>query len=212
MMLPTHIISTAATTTLLMNHWGVHSQWMFALGFLAGGLPDLDLLYYMAFKKRKNSIFGSDSVNHRQTFMHAPLFYLAIFFPLLLISQLIHSVELYQVVVLLSVGVFSHILMDMVWVGGVPLLWPFDLSMHGFFIKSSQKMLAQYVKKHGNDWMAFYMHHPLFYFEIFYVAFMFIIGYVSHNIVLGSVLFFLIPSMLVQLKQRKIKRELSGAM
>ena len=211
MMLPTHFVTTAATTAYFLNRWNTNNKWLFALGFIAGGIPDLDLLYYMAFKKKKNTIFTADAVNHRQTFMHAPLFYLAILLPLLLISLLGHFTLLYQIVVLLSVGVFSHILLDMVWVGGVPLLWPFHKGMQGFFIKSSQKMLAKYIKAHGNDWMAFYMHHPLFYFELMFLGFMLVTNYVPANIVIISIAAFLLPSMAVQLKQRKIKRELSEA-
>lgn len=211
MMLPTHIVTTAATTAYFLNRWNTQNKWLYIVGFLAGAIPDFDLLYYMAFKKKKNTIFTADAVNHRQTFMHAPLFYLAILLPLLLVALVGHFTLLYQVVVLLSVGVFSHILLDMVWVGGVPLLWPFHKGLQGFFIQSSQRMLARYIKKHGNDWMSFYMRHPLFYFELCFLAFIYITEIVPGDIVLLSIAIFLFPSLLIQAKQRKIKRELSEA-
>ncbi|MBI4835976.1 MAG: metal-dependent hydrolase [Candidatus Abawacabacteria bacterium] len=213
MMFPTHVVTTAATTAYFLNRWNVsNNKWLFALGFVAGALPDFDLLYYMLFKKRKNTIFTADAVNHRQTFMHAPLFYLAILIPLLLISLLTGSVLLYQVVVLVSIGVFSHIIMDMVWVGGVPLLWPFDISMRGFFLKHSRRQLAQYVKKQGNDWMAFYLHHPLFYCEMAFLTIMMVGNFVPASLVIGSSAFFGIPALAVKLKQRKLKRQFVEAM
>lgn len=211
MMLPTHIVTTAATTAYLLNRWNVNNKWLYALGFVAGAIPDFDLLYYMAFKKRKNTIFTADAVNHRQTIMHAPLFYMAVLLPLSAIAYFGHITLLYQIVVLLSVGVFSHILMDMVWVGGVPLLWPFHKDMHGFFLKSSQRMMQRYMKAHGNDWMGFYMHHPLFYMEGVFLLFMLMNNYVPQNIVLGSIAAMAIPSLIIQAKQRKLKRELSEA-
>ncbi len=211
MMLPTHIVTTAATTAYFLNRWNTNNKWLFALGFIAGAIPDFDLLYYMAFKKRKNTIFTADAVNHRQTIMHAPLFYMAVLMPLLALAHFGQFTLLYQITVLLSVGVFSHILMDMVWVGGVPLLFPFQKGLHGFFIKSSQRMMNRYMKKHGNDWMAFYMHHPLFYFESAYLLFMLATNYVPTNIVLGSIAAMAIPSLVIQAKQKKIKKELIEA-
>ncbi len=199
-MFPTHVVTTAATTAFFLNKWGTSNKWLFALGFLAGALPDLDLLYYIFYRKKKP--FGKDAVTHRQTFLHAPLFYIALFTPLFILAALFQITLLYQILVLLSVGVFSHILMDMVLVGGVPLLWPLDKRLIGFFISSSSRKLQRYVEG-GGDWFSFYMHHPLFYFESIFLSTMIITQWVKPSLVIGSILFFAIPTLGMRYKQKK---------
>jgi hypothetical protein len=212
MMFPTHVVTTAATTAYLMRHWESNNKWLFIIGFLAGALPDLDLVYYMLYKKKKNKPFTADAVNHRQTVMHAPLFYLAILTPLFILSSMLHATLMYHILVVLSIGVFSHILLDMVWVGGVPLLWPMQKGLYGFFLKHSRKQLQAYIRLHGNDWFGFYMHHPLFHFECAFLIFMLVTGIVPASIVVGSTLFFGLPALAIQLRQRKNKDDLQEAM
>ncbi len=207
MMFPTHVVTTAATTAFFLNKWGTSNKWLFAFGFLAGALPDLDLLYHLVYKKKQP--FGPDAVTHRQTFLHAPLFYLAILTPAFILSWLLQSVLMYQILVLLSIGVFSHILMDMVLVGGVPLLWPLDKRLIGFFVNASQRKLQRYVEN-GGDWFGFYSHQPLFYFEITFLGTMLITEWVKPSLVLGSVIFFAIPTFAMKYRQRK--RELDEQM
>jgi len=200
MMFPTHVVTTAATTAFFLNKWGTTNKWLFTLGFLAGALPDLDLMYYILYRKKKP--FGQDAVNHRQTFLHAPLFYLAILTPLFMLSWVLQSVLMYQVLVLLSVGVFSHILMDMVLVGGVPLLWPLDKRLIGFFLTASRKKLQRHVER-GGDWFGFYIHHPLFYFEAIFLGTMLLTEWVKPSLVIGSVLFFALPALALKHRQKK---------
>lgn len=204
MMFPTHVVTTAATTAYLLDKWKVtDNKWLFIIGFVAGAIPDLDLLYYMLKKKKKNKQFTADAVNHRQTYLHAPLFYLTLFTPLFIVASLFHITTLYQVLVLLSVGVFSHIFLDMVWVGGVPLLFPFHRGMYGFFLKHSRRQMQAYISQHGNDWFGFYMQHPLFQFECFFLTCMLFSRIVSPSLVIGSTLFFAAPAMAIQFKQKR---------
>jgi membrane-bound metal-dependent hydrolase YbcI (DUF457 family) len=213
MMFPTHVVTTAATTAYLLDKWNVtDNKWLYALGFVAGAIPDCDLLYYMAKKKMKNKQFTADAVNHRQTYMHAPLFYLVLLTPLFIVASLFHMTTLYQALVLLSIGVFSHILLDMVWVGGVPLLYPFQRGMYGFFLKHSRRQLQTYIAKHGNDWFGFYMQHPLFYFECCFLTMMMFSKIVPPSIVLGSTLFFAIPAMAIQFRQKRQRDEMARMM
>lgn len=206
MMFPTHVVTTAATTAYLLNKWEVSdNKWLFIIGYVAGAIPDLDLLYYMIKKKRKNKQFTADAVNHRQTYMHAPLFYLAILTPLFIVASLLHWTTMYQALVLLSIGVFSHIFLDMVWVGGVPLLFPFHKTMYGFFLKHSRRSLQEYIAQHGNDWFGYYMQHPLFHFECFFLACMTFSKIVSPSLVIGSALFFAVPALAIQFKQKRLR-------
>lgn len=210
MMFPTHVVTTAATTAYLMEKWNVTgNKWMFAIGFVAGAIPDCDLIYYMLKKKPKNKQFTADAVNHRQTYLHAPLFHLAVLTPLFVLASLFHLTTFYQVLVLLSIGVFSHILLDMVWIGGVPLLYPFQKGLYGFFLKHSRRQLQEYIDQHGNDWFGFYMQHPLFYFECCFLAVMAFSKIVSPEVVIGSTLFFAVPALAIQLKQKRRREQVA---
>lgn len=124
----THINGGILTVLYVVNAQVVKTT-LLTSGILAGGiivgsiLPDID--HKNSFISKRNKIISriiSIIAGHRKLF-HAPLFYTAIY--LITIMQ-IKSTLLLILVKGIFLGIMSHLILDIITLGGLPILYPFS--------------------------------------------------------------------------------------
>ena len=114
----THIAAAYLPAKLLRVRFG---QWAYALLSLGAILPDIDFIAYAI-----NPLF------HR-TFTHSIVFVLVVF----VIARILFS---RQESIALSIGVLSHVGVDMIFSPGVQVLWPAP-----YWISMTGGVLSTYV-------------------------------------------------------------------
>lgn len=131
-------------------------------GVIAANIPDLDF------------ITAKNKVQHRNTWTHAPLFWIAVISGLFFFYKLFGNKDLFPYLLTFSIGVASHFLTD--WFaarekdyGGIRLLYPFSKKHYGFMKLNEPK----YKDMNGfklKEYFLYYMENAfLFYSEIFII-------------------------------------------
>jgi len=94
-------------------------------------LPDVDLIFDWMFKQK----------THR-TFTHSILF---MFFIFVIGSFVLSTINLSKEAIFISLGVLSHIFLDMISYSGAMLFWPYKgwFSFTGFYKRSRRKELTK---------------------------------------------------------------------
>jgi membrane-bound metal-dependent hydrolase YbcI (DUF457 family) len=126
---------------------------MLALGTLAGGLPDLDALYYFA---KKKAVMLGDDFRHHHWVSHTFPPYLILTGLLFILGWGTANSCLQNASLFLGASVCMHLLLDMVGSGdGIMILWPFSRRMVGI-----GKLNA-----HGMTWKRKYEASPYIWIE-----------------------------------------------
>lgn len=109
-----------------------HAAWFFLL--LGSVLPDIDFLIDWLFQ-----------AEFHRTFTHSLLFVVSSFLLLFILFTYVHRSERTVLAASVAAGITSHILLDMFFSYGVPLLWPsllhFSWTQIGYFDPATPSFL-----------------------------------------------------------------------
>jgi hypothetical protein len=128
-------------------------------GIIAGNFPDLDF------------IFAKNKAHHRNTWTHAPLFWLVIILALFGLTKFINNGWFNSYVLAFSIGIASHFFTD--WFaareedyGGIRLLFPFSKKHYGL-MKLEEPRYKDMDNFHLGEYLKYYMENAfLFYSEV----------------------------------------------
>jgi len=128
---------------------GIHAdpQVVYTLGAVSALIPDIDIVYYGL------------GVNHHQSLLHKPFVWFTGLLFVALYFIIMHETILLSYVIIFSLGVLSHFLLDMGnYTEGVRWLWP--ISRKSFHLFPLAKQAKQWKKR-----FTIFTHHPAFLFE-----------------------------------------------
>lgn len=135
----THITAGILTgiTISAFNHFGFEKTVTYCvISGAAALIPDIDLVTSKAGAKIKPISFIINKFFGHRTICHAPIVYASIFF---LLMSFFPSYSFY--IDMIYFGIFSHLLLDMLNLKGIPLFYPFSrkrynlasIKTNGFF-------------------------------------------------------------------------------